>query len=87
MHEVPSLIQKGDLPLLSILAGLLLLFPGWYIVTVAVVLKCLGKQVSEDPAVECNGAFVVKYGEEYYRYEDIAQFEDDKWWQETENED
>ena len=71
MHEILNLIKTGDLPLLSILAGLLLLFPGWYIITVAIVLKCLGKRVREDP-MGCNGAFVVKYGEEYYRYEDIA---------------
>ena len=69
------------------LAGFLLLFPGWYIVQVAFVIRCLGKKVHEDPIVGGSGAYVVQYGGEFYRYEDIAQFEDDAWWAESDNDD
>ena len=80
-------MYTGELPILNILAGLLLLFPGWYITSVALVIKAFGKRVHEDPIVGGNGAYVVKYCGEFYRYEDIAQFEAEAWWQESDNED
>ena len=75
------------MPLLRFAAGILLLMPGWYVCYITCVMWFLGERVYEDPYAGGSGAFIVKYCDQHYRYEDIAHFQSESWWRDEDHED
>ena len=85
-QKVLMMIRHNQIPLMKILAALLLFLPGWYIFYCFLIICCLGKKVFEDPVSGGSGAQIVKYRGQTYRYEDIAHFENEQYWYDSDTE-